>query len=323
MPLIDMPLSELKAYKGRTPKPDDFDKYWDESLKEMNDIDPKVELIPADFKSPVADCFDMFFTGVHGARIHAKLLKPKNMQKKCPAVLTFHGYSGRSWDWMGLLPYASSGFVTASIDCRGQAGKSQDVGGHKGTTYHGQIIRGLDNEDPKMLLFRDIFLDTAELAKIIMNMEEVDESRVAALGGSQGGGLTIACAALEPRISYAFPTYPFLSDYKRVWEMDLAQRAYEELKTYFRNFDPRHEREDEIFTKLGYIDIQNLSPRIKAEVKMFTGLMDDVCPPSTQFAAYNKMTCKKSVVIYPDFGHEGLPDSGEIVYEDLIEKLKP
>ena len=47
---------------------------------------------------------------------------------------------------------------------------------------------------------------------------------------------------------------------------------------------------------------------------MFTGLMDNICPPSTQFAAYNKMTAKKNVVIYPDFGHEALPHSNERIF---------
>ena len=40
---------------------------------------------------------------------------------------------------------------------------------------------------------------------------------------------------------------------------------------------------------------------------MFTGLMDTICPPSSQFAAYNKITAKKDIVIYPDFTHEPLP----------------
>ena len=76
---------------------------------------------------------------------------------------------------------------------------------------------------------------------------------------------------------------------------------------YFRHFDPLHEREDEIFTKLGYIDLQYLAPRIRGDVLMFVGLMDTICPPSTQFAAYNKMTANKQLAIYPDFGHEHLP----------------
>jgi cephalosporin-C deacetylase len=148
-----------------------------------------------------------------------------------------------------------------------------------------------------------------------MDMPEVDAERVCATGGSQGGGLTLACAALEPRICKAAPVFPFLCDYKRVWEMDLAVAAYEELKTYFRMFDPTHEREEEIFTRLGYIDCQFLAPRIRAEVLMGTGLMDTVCPPSTQFAAYNKITSPKQTVIYPDFGHEGLPGFQDRVFQ--------
>lgn len=89
--------------------------------------------------------------------------------------------------------------------------------------------------------------------------------------------------------------------------MDLAKDAYQELQTYFRQHDPLHQREDELFTKLGYIDVQHLAPRIEADVLMAVGLMDTVCPPSTQFAAYNKIRSPKSLAIYPDFGHEGLP----------------
>ena len=101
--------------------------------------------------------------------------------------------------------------------------------------------------------------------------------------------------------------FPFLCDYQRVWEMDQAKDAYEELRLFFRAFDPRHEREEAIFTRLGYIDVQHLAPRIRADVLMFTSLMDTVCPPSTQFAAYNRITSSKDLVLYPDFGHEALP----------------
>jgi cephalosporin-C deacetylase len=57
--------------------------------------------------------------------------------------------------------------------------------------------------------------------------------------------------------------------------------------------------------------------RIKGEVLMAVGLMDNICPPSTQFAAYNKITSAKNIIIYPDFGHEGLPGFGDITYKFL------
>jgi cephalosporin-C deacetylase len=306
MPLVDMPLELLVKYEGKNPRPADFDPYWDRALAEMKAVDPQVELIPSEFQVPFAECFDLYFTGVKGARIHAKYIRPKNVQEKHPAVVQFHGYSGNAGDWHDKLVYAALGFSIASMDCRGQGGKSEDTGGVKGNTHHGHIIRGLDDH-PDNLLFRHIYLDTAQLASIVMGMPEVDPERVGAFGGSQGGALTIACAALEPRIKRLVPVYPFLCDYKRVWEMDLANNAYAELKTFFRHFDPQHKREEEIFTKLGYIDLQYLVSRIRGEVMMGVGLMDQVCPPSTQFAAYNKITSPKTVEIYPDFGHEGLP----------------
>jgi cephalosporin-C deacetylase len=99
--------------------------------------------------------------------------------------------------------------------------------------------------------------------------------------------------------------------------MDLAAKAYEELAYFFRSFDPLHEREKEIFATLGYIDVQYLAPRITAETCMAVGLMYEICPPSSQFAAFNKMTCTKDLVIYPDFGHESLPGLDDRVYEYL------
>lgn len=306
MPMIDMPLDELKQYRGISPCPEDLDEFWDKAIAEMEQVDPQVELVPASFQVKNAECYDMWFTGVGGARVYAKLLKPKNLKKPAPAVLDFHGYSGSSGDWFGKLAFVNEGFVIAALDCRGQGGKSQDSGQPLGNTLHGHIIRGLD-DCPEKLLFRSIFLDTAQLARIIMAMEDVDETRVGAMGGSQGGALTLACAALTPNLNRAAPVYPFLCDYRRVWEMDMAERAYAELKEFFRHTDPQHKMEDEYFRRLGYIDLHNLAHRIKARILMGTGLMDNVCPPSTQFAAYNRMNCPKEVRIYPDFGHEGLP----------------
>ena len=304
--LIDMPVSELFEYQGRNPRPDDFDDYWDRAIKELDSTPPNVRLVPAEFTCPSVDCFDLWYNGVGGAKIHAKYLRPKKVEQPVPAVFQFHGYSGSAPDWFSLLPFTAAGMAVAAMDCRGQGGLSEDSGGVKGTTLRGHIIRGLD-DSPDKLLFRQVFLDTVQLVRVLADFDEVDENRLSCCGGSQGGGLTIACAALEKRIKRAAPLYPFLSDYKRVWEMDLARDAYLELKEYFRHHDPRHEREDEIFTKLGYIDIQFLAPRIKGEVLMQTGLMDTVCPPSSQFAAYNKIASPKKVLLYPDFAHEGAP----------------
>jgi cephalosporin-C deacetylase len=114
------------------------------------------------------------------------------------------------------------------------------------------------------------------------------------------------------------PIYPFLCDYKRVFELDPNTSAYAELRYYFRNFDPLHEREMEIVTKLGYIDIQHLAERIRGEVLMAIGFLDQVCPPSTQFAVYNKIKSPKKICIYPDYGHEYIPDFDDKVFKYMM-----
>jgi cephalosporin-C deacetylase len=320
MPLLfDMPLEQLYDYKGSSPKPEDFDQFWDQGLAEMKHLDSNVEIIAADFQTSYAKCSHLYFNGIGGSRIHAKLLEPINTNSSHPALLKFHGYTGNSGSWTSLLPYAAAGFTIVAMDCRGQGGLSEDKGGVTGTTFKGHIVRGLDGP-PENMLFRQIFLDCAQLAGIVMELDGVDPNRAGCFGGSQGGGLTIACAALEPRIKLAAPDFPFLSDYRRVWNIDLDQNAYEELRTYFRMFDPAHLREDEIFEILGYIDIQHLAQRIKASVQWTTCLMDQICPPSSQFAAYNKIQSEKSLVIYPDFGHE-LPDCAADTTYQFLTKL--
>ena len=322
MPLtFDFPLEQLKTYQGINPRPADFDEYWDRAISEMRSLDPHLALEPAEFQVPGVKCFHLYFSGVGGARVHAKFLRSEKILAPCPAVLMFHGYSCDSNDWALKLNFVAQGFVVAALDSRGQAGLSEETGGVIGNTLHGHIIRGLEDAlagRPEKLLYRQNFLDTAQLAKIVMEMPEVDAERVCATGWSQGGGLTVACAALEPRIKRAAPVYPFLSDYKRVWNMDEAKDAYEELKEFFRHFDPQHQREEAIFEKLGYIDIQNLAGRIKADVLWGTGLMDTICPPSSQFAAYNKIVSRKKMAIFPDFSHEELPGLNDQIFQFFL-----
>src|SRR5262245_53122145 len=123
MPLLfDMPFDQLKTYQGANPRPADFDDDWDSSLEELSKVDPEPELIPSDFHANVAVCLDLYYTGLGGVRIHAKLLRPRNVTKPHPAVLMFHGYSGSAGDWFDKLGYVAQGYTVAAMDCRGQGG---------------------------------------------------------------------------------------------------------------------------------------------------------------------------------------------------------
>ncbi|MCT2344834.1 acetylxylan esterase [Niallia taxi] len=319
---FDMPLSDLQQYQGINPKPDDFDAYWAAGLKELQAQSLDYELIPASFQSKAAECFHLYFTGVGGARIHGQLVRPKGQTIPGPGLLWFHGYHVNSGDWMDKIGYAAEGYTILAMDCRGQGGLSEDNLQVKGTTLKGHIIRGIE-EAPEKLYYRNVYLDTVQAARILCSMENVDENRVGAYGASQGGALAIACASLEPRIKKTAAVYPFLSDFKRAWELDITNSAYEEIHYYFKFIDPNHEHEEEVFQKLGYIDIQHLADRIKANVLWAVGMEDAICPPSTQFAAYNKIQSDKNMLIYYEYGHEYIRTLGDKVHDffaDLLEE---
>lgn len=320
MASIDLPLEELLQYMGSSPCPGDFDAFWDRGLEEMQGVKPNLALEPAGFQAPNAECFDLHFNGVGGSRIYAQYLRPANRTGPVPCLLSFHGYGGSSGDWWDKLPFVSMGFAVAAMDCRGQNGASDDLGGARGVTFGGHIIRGI-RDVPEKLLLRNTFLDTARLAGLVMGFEEVDADRIGVFGGSQGGGLAVVCAALEPKVKVAAVLHPFLADYRRVWQMNVTQGAYAELYDYLRRHDPLHKEADAFFEKLGYIDVQNFAPRVRATVKYGVTLMDAICPPTTQFAVYNKITSPKSLLVYPDYGHELPPGCMDEMSRFLCERL--
>lgn len=304
MPLsVDMSLEQLKKYQGSSKKPDDFDEYWEDILKKRKFFSGNIEMKRNGFQTPFCECYDIFFHGIEEAAIHVKYLKPRNTTGKIPAIIEFHGYGGCSKDWTYKLPYAACGIAVFSMECRGQMGDSTDSFGVQNHFRNCNLIRGVMT--PEDLYYKKVFLDALDLMDIVMEFDDININKIGTMGYSQGGGIALALAALNTNVNKVFAVYPFLSDYKRCWDMDTGA-AYEEIKDYFRQRDPRHERENEFFNNLGYIDIQNMAHWIKADVVMTTGLMDKVCPPSTQFAVYNKLLCRKKHLIFPEYGHEDM-----------------
>jgi len=314
MPLqFDLSYDDLLTYTGTNPRPDDFDEFWDKSLAELAAVDPQVELVPAAFDVPFARCEHLYFTGTAGVRVHAKLVRPRETGEPEPAVLMFHGYGGEAPLWTELLPYAARGYTIAALDVRGQVGLALPEQHRSPFTLRHHVVDGLD-DGPEHMVYRHVFLDARRLADVVLGFDEVDPARVGSTGYSQGGGLSLVAAALEPRIALVASVYPFLTDYQRAYEMRLEEDPYGEIAEWFRKRDPQHRREAEVFTRLGYVDVQHLAPRIRARVDLTIGLEDRICPPSTQFATYNRLTCEKSLRLYPDHGHDDLPGLDDEIY---------
>ncbi|HFI0419147.1 TPA: alpha/beta fold hydrolase, partial [Streptococcus suis] len=235
-----------------------------------------------------------------------------------PVLFYFHGYQGQGPDWSENLKFLAAGYGVVAMDVRGQAGRSQDLGQFDGLTVKGQVIRGM-LQGPEHLFYKDVYLDVYQLIEIIARLDFVDQKRLVSYGASQGGALALVAAALSPHISKTVAIYPFLSDFKRVLELGNNSEAYDELFRYFKFSDPFHKREEEVLRTLSYIDVKNLAHLISCPVAMVTGLEDGVCPPSTQFAIYNRLEVEKEMKILPEYAHDAMHvQVNDYVYDYLF-----
>lgn len=306
-------IQELGSYLGSTPRPPDFEMFWQRRMTEADQVLLDYEFIPSEIPN-FSSCsyWDLWFTGMGGARLYAKYIKPQG-EGAIPLVLQFHGYPGASRSWLEQSSYAGMGCALLALDCPGQGGWGQDLGGYAGSTVSGHIIAGLDGPPENMYYVR-LHQNIRILCRIVQRLEGIDLGRVFVNGASQGGGLGLACAALNPElINRAAILYPFLSDYRMVWELGADQIAYEGLRYYSRWFDPAGDRLEEWFAKLGYIDSKNFASMIRCPVLFGTGLEDEVCPPATQCAVYNNLNCPKRRHLFAGYAHEEIQE-----FDDLI-----
>lgn len=313
MPVTEQEIRRLGDYVGATPAPADFDAFWSKRMAEADRVPLDFAVTPSEIP-PFHTCeyLDLWFRGMGGAQLYAKYVKPR-AARPVPLVLQFHGYPGASRSWLEQSSFAGMGCALLAMDCPGQGGYSQDLGGYQGTTVTGHLVAGLDGEAKDMYYVR-LYQDICLLCRIARELEGIDLDRVYINGASQGGGLGIVCAALNPELPRkAAILYPFLSDFEKVWELGRDEIAYEGLRYYSRWFDPDGSRREEMFTKLGYIDAHNFAHLIRCEVLFGTGLADNICPPITQFSVYNRLTCPKRHVIFPEFTHEEIQ-----AFDDMI-----
>jgi cephalosporin-C deacetylase len=148
--------------------------------------------------------------------------------------------------------------------------------------------------------YRRVFTDAVRAVEVVRGLDMVDPARVAAVGASQGGGIALAVAGLVPDLSALVVQSPFLCDIRRATRITNAY-PYSEIAGYLATRRPAVER---TFATLAYFDGIGFAARANAPAWFSTGLMDDVCPPSTAFGAYHAYRGPKRIQVWDYNGHE-------------------
>jgi cephalosporin-C deacetylase len=97
------------------------------------------------------------------------------------------------------------------------------------------------------------------------------------------------------------PDVPFLCNFRRAVAVTDGF-PYGELVRYLHT---HRDRVDQVFSVLSYFDGVSMAARATASALFSVALRDDICPPSTVFAAYNAYAGPKEIEIYDFNQHEG------------------
>jgi cephalosporin-C deacetylase len=157
--------------------------------------------------------------------------------------------------------------------------------------------------------YRRLYIDTIRLLQALLTLDRVDPDRLVLTGASQGGGLALAAAGLAQwaglPLAGVMPDVAFLCDFPRAVGLTEAY-PYQEIADYLR-YNPQHTAR--VFDTLAYFDAVNFARRLTIPALFSVALMDQVCPPSTVYAAYNSYAGPdKTLRVWPYNDHEGGQD---------------
>ncbi|WP_353807583.1 acetylxylan esterase [Agromyces sp. SYSU T00194] len=305
MALTDLSLDALREYRANVHDPVDFDDFWARTLAESRAVAtaPVVADVDAPFRTVTVE--DLTFSGYAGDPIRAWIVRPADATGDLPAVVEYLGYNGGRGLIGEKLFWASAGYVHVIMDTRGQGsgwgsgGDTPDPHG-SGPAVAGFMTRGiLDRDD---YYYRRVYTDAVRLLDVVADLPGVDASRIAVTGGSQGGGISVAAAALSDVPRAVMPDVPFLADFRRSAELTAAA-PYSELVRFLAVHRGTDER---VFETLSYFDGVNFARRISLPALYSVALMDDIVLPSTVFASYNALRSDdRELEVYAFNGHEG------------------
>jgi cephalosporin-C deacetylase len=302
MPFFDLPQSQLDTYRSSAVAPADFDSFWAATLSESRSKPLDAVFEPFDAGLKLFDVFDVTFAGFGGDKVRGWYLKPAGIAPR-GTVVKFIGYGGGRGVPQEHLLWPATGRAVLVMDTRGQGsswsrGDTPDPVGSF-PAHPGFMTRGIN--DPKDYYYRRVYTDGVRAVETALGRSETDPSKLAVVGGSQGGGIAIAVAGLHPGVKAAMPDVPFLQDFPRA--VGLTSRdPYGEIVRFLAT---HREKAASAYNTVNYFDGVHFAARSTAAALYSVALMDDVCPPSTVYGSYNVWAGPKTIESYIFNNHEG------------------
>ena len=292
--------------------PADFTTFWDKAKSELAGIsmNSRMTLMPERCTDKV-NVYYVKFKGYWNADVHGILCIPKK-EGRYPAVLRVPGAGIRAYN--GDIGLASKGFITLEIGIHG-------IPVNLEPEVYGNLASGalrsyytLNLHDRDKFYYKRVYLATVRSNDFLTSLPQYDGLNLGVIGGSQGGALAIVTAALDPRVKYLAAYYPALSDLTGYLQGRAGGWPH-----YFQQAGAGLPKE--AIETTAYYDVVNFARMVKAPGIYTLGFNDEVCPPTSMYAAYNVISAPKQLEVYPETGHWTYPAQRELMDNWLMKKL--
>jgi cephalosporin-C deacetylase len=300
MELIDKQLQALEALDVPETKRADFDEFWAETMGAVNEtpLEAHWEVVEHPIRS--MEVRDLTYRALDGTPVRGWVLLPAGVRRQpVPAVVCYHGASGSRGFPTEFAPWVAMGAAVVTHDVRMQGGMTgSNTGFPCGAGAPSWATLGL--ADKRAWYYYHAWTDALRAFRLAAETPEIDAARIAVNGGSQGGALSLAVAALQPSAALCMADVP-----SSCW---LEKRLFDRAGGYgsVAEFLRRHpDMLEQVCTTFSYYDNINLAGRIRCPVLVSVGLKDPVCPPENVYAACNKVRAPKEIVPYPFGEHDG------------------
>ena len=296
--------------------PDDFLTFWADARKEQLKIplDRKMILLPERCDSLINVYEVSVQNNRSGSRIYGILCVPKK-PGKYPALLKVPGAGARPY--YGDTALAHKGIITFEIGIHGVTVTQPNQFYYDlafGPLYNYYFLN-LDNRDT--YYYKRVYLGCLRAVDLLASLPQVDTSRMAVYGGSQGGALSIVTAALDHRIKYIAAFYFALSD--------VTGYLHGRAGGWPHMFSPENIKSMGSKKKIAvsaYYDVANFAKLIHIPGIYGWGFNDEVCPPTSVYAAYNNIHAPKETVIIKESGHWLTAEEASKSTDWLLQKLQ-
>lgn len=301
-----MPRAGAGDHRSTVRKPDDFDSFWDDVLRQASAIPLEAEVIPDPLRtSEDVEVFQVFYRSIDDVRVAAWYCRPARRAERTPAVMFLPGYQ---MDPPIPKEWARKGYIALSVAPRGKLRSTRQFNPGYPNLLTYNIV------DRHTYAYRGFYVDTWRGIDFLLSRPEVEPTRLGVTGNSQGGGLAITTAAMRSEVRAAAAGAPYLCGFMDAIELTHTY-PYEEINDYLR-LHP--DRRAEVEATVAYFDGTNFADRISCPTIVNIGLQDNVCPPETGHALFDRIGARdKRLYPYDGHGH----DAGRARHSAIVDRF--